>query len=361
MENDRINMFCATCNVRFDGKSTTKLCVSTQCGHIFHDSLECTVGKCNICDTLVANYQSFDDELSYSSEKEVDSLLQTHNNKLSQKNNQNFIDIASISRYPNKYSLWRKFVGVIRCIRLFFPIMGLLARICVDNIGCCCCKLINENYLRNLNAKFLEVINVNTTVTNEHKLEDDTKRIIVCNHTNYHDFFCMVAISDMGFVASSKIFENFIGRAFADIIPHVAVNNVSNDPLNVKKSGIENIKNFFEDDTHNYNKLVVCPEGMLTGTSYITRFRSGAFNSGYPVQPIVYKYKQDVFNLQGFDIVCNERIDVNMIVLDIQHTDGSHESIEKIREEMAIVGDLKKSRIDNRKNQDIINLKFQQL
>lgn len=97
---------------------------------------------------------------------------------------------------------------------------------------------------------------------------------------------------------------------------------------------------------------MICPEGMLSGTNTIVNFRTSAFKCATEldcdIQPIVIKYKQDIYNLVGSDILNNHRVDVEIIVLDRIKTDGSIESIEQIRRSMAKVGGFQLSRVENR-------------
>ena len=92
---------------------------------------------------------------------------------------------------------------------------------------------------------------------------------------------------------------------------------------------------------------MICPEGMLTQHKTICKFRSTAFKLGYPVQPIVLKYRQNVFDLINFDIWCFKKINVEVTVLDPIDTDGSEKSIESIRQTMAKVGGFYLSEVIN--------------
>ena len=99
----------------------------------------------------------------------------------------------------------------------------------------------------------------------------------------------------------------------------------------------------------NETRLMIFPEGMLTHSKSITKFRSTAFRLGYPIQPIILKYKQDIFDLMNFDIFCYKNIDVDIDVLEEIQTDGSEKSIEEIRNIMAKTANLFLSNVINKK------------
>jgi 1-acyl-sn-glycerol-3-phosphate acyltransferase len=168
--------------------------------------------------------------------------------------------------------------------------------------------------------------------------------VLIANHTSYYDALILGSLFNqtnrVGFVASDIITSMVFGRAVMSVFPHVIVKP--------SQSSYSQIANFFSKNPEE-SRLLIFPEGMLTHYKSICKFRSGAFVTGYPVQPIIIKYKQNVFDLLGFDMLCQEQIDVEVYVCNPIETDGSKDSIEKIRSHMAKLGEFFLSDVSNRK------------
>lgn len=345
METKRINVQCPSCLKRFDNTVNLSACVCVPCEHLVHDTIDCRPINgitCKICSQQIAHVVK------------MENLEQC---------DQRLIDIKSVVRNKLQFSRWRKFIGFTRTIRTLPMICGLSTRTFLDHIGLplCCSpdgEWINTRYLEKLNLKVVNLLNMHVTITGEEKLKDDSKCIVICNHSNYHDLLAVGSkYTGMGFMASPAITYFTLGRAILKKYPHIMIENETTSKIQekdkkkyneVKKGGYDNMLEFLR--TH--DKLMVCPEGMLSGTNTIVNFRTSAFKCAAEldcdIQPIVIKYKQDVYNLVGSDILNNHRVDVEIIVMDRVKTNGSQESIEQIRKSMADVGGFQLSRIENR-------------
>lgn len=355
METKRINVQCPSCLKRFDNTTNLSACVCFPCEHLVHDTQECrdlAYSTCKICNTQISDF--------------------IHMQNL-REDSQSLIDLKSVVRNRPQFSRWRKFMGNMRTIGTLPMICGLSFRTFMDYCGIplCCSpdgEWINTRYLEKLNLKVVNLLNMHVTITGEEKLKDDSKCIVICNHSNYHDLLAVGSkYTEMGFMASPAINKFALGRAITKKYPHVMVENETTSKIQekdkgryeeVKKGGYERIIEFFQ----KHKKLMICPEGMLSGTYSIVNFRTSAFRCAAEldcdIRPLVIKYKQDVYNLVGSDILNNHRVDVEIIVMDRVKTNGSPESIEQIRQSMAKVGGFTLSRIENRslpKQTDINN------
>ncbi len=339
-----INIQCPLCMKRFDNTLDAEICVYIPCEHLVH--AECNQRKepfCDICNNGITSNTIKFDQLDV--------------------NDQRATDIESVIRRMPNFSAWRKFVGFTRTLRTLPMICGLSFRTFMDHCGIplYCSpdrEWINMKYLEKVNLKLLNLLNIHVTIQGEEKLHDKSKCIVICNHSNYHDLLAVGSKhTGMGFVASPAINNFTLGRAITKKYPHVMVENDTTSKIldkdktrytEIKKSGYGRIIEFLK----MHDKLMICPEGMLSGTNTIVNFRTSAFKCAAElncdIQPIVIKYAQDVYSLVGSDILNNERVDVEIIVLDRVKTDGSPESIEQIRQSIANVGGLKLSRIENR-------------
>jgi 1-acyl-sn-glycerol-3-phosphate acyltransferase len=329
---------------RFDNTINLSACVCMPCEHLVHDTQECRLVcgvQCKICNEPVT------DIIPMSS---LD------------KNDQRAIDMRSVVRKLTHFSRWRKFIGFTRTLRTVPMICGLSFRTFMDYCGIplVCSpdgEWINMTYLEKLDLKVVNLLNMHVTIVGEEKLKDDSKCIVICNHTNYHDMLAVASkYTKMGFMASPAITYFALGRAILRKYPHVLVENDTTSKIQEKdKKKYEAVKGGYEkmlDFMKTHNKLMVCPEGMLSGTDTIVDFRSSAFKCaaelGCDIQIMLIQYEQDVYSLVGSGILNNHRVDCKITVLDRMKTDGSPESIKQIRQLMALEGGFKLSRVENR-------------
>jgi hypothetical protein len=84
----------------------------------------------------------------------------------------------------------------------------------------------------------------------------------------------------------------------------------------------------------------------------LLRFRTGAFYTGANICPVVIKYRNFVydhdFKQMIFKLITQDEIAVDVYINDIEYQPFDNDKIEKIREKMAKVGNLKLSRVANR-------------
>lgn len=330
------NAFCKNCNKRFSS-SDKQIGIHTKCGHFIHLDKPCFSPKCNICDAYCGPIWA------------VESINE---------NSQNYINALSIVRKNPQLTYYDRLNGVWRILKSIPVLIGLYWRLYTDKI--------DINYLQWFNKYLVELLNINVMCNSNDKakLNDNSyKRIIIANHTNYHDLLAVSSLFEpnniFGFVAAPTINKNPFGKAITKIIPHIMVQNNTTDQMSSydKKyklindssniSNYDKIKSYFL-TYPNESKLIICPEGMLTHHLTISKFRSTAFKLGYPVQPVVLRYAQPIYDLVGFDIFCYPKIDVEIKVLDPIDTDGSEKSIEQIREKMAEEGNLLLSNVVNK-------------
>jgi len=315
---------CQSCQERFS-VSYKPIGFYAECGHLNHATLECLTTHCVQCDGKYSG-----------------PLLNSQTiNSASIKNYQNHINITSIKRNPVKLTWFDRFNGVWRLCKSLPVLIGLYWRLAFGTF--------DMEYLFWLNNWLLKLLNINVYYSqkSQKRLTDSSyKRVVICNHTNYHDLLVVGSLLSpknfFGFVASNQINKLSFGRAITQIVPNIILENKL-----AGESNYERIREYWTKYPHE-SRLMICPEGMLTHSKTICRFRSTAFKLGYPVQPVVIKYKQNIFDLLDWDIWCYPAIDAEVIVLEPVDTDGSDKSIESIRQLMARVGDFTLSNVINR-------------
>lgn len=321
-----VNCFCPGCGKRFSG-SYKSIGSYAKCDHLVHLDKTCSSSMCKICG--IKSTILFDCDLTPES--------------------QACTNVLSIKRSPIKWA-WTDWArGLGRLIQLFPTLFGLAFR-----LGC---GLVTREYILELNKYLCKILNINVICSGSSyaKLLDSTyKRILIAPHTNYYDALVIGSLIDqscsIGFVASDFIKTLVFGRAALKAFPHIIVGSALGS-----KSATNQITDFFA-VYPNESKLLIFPEGMLTHESTLGKFRSGAFVSSYPIQPIIIKYssKSRIFDLLGFDILCKDSIDVEIRVLDPIYPDpnkSNHlDNIEYIRNLIAEDGDYLLSNVVNRNN-----------
>lgn len=302
-----INNKCYNCGNQFS-LSNKPIGIFSKCNHLIHLSESCNSDHCIIC------------------QKYCGPVFPTNNLSIT---SQNYNNVLSITRNKVKLTLKDKLRGVLRIIKMCPYLISLIFRLYFN--------YIDKDYIFWFNNYLLNLFEIKVNCLDESKiklLNSSYKRIIIANHTHYFDTLVIGSLlnsqNNFGFIASPDISTNLFGKAILNVIPHIIVNGNNN---------YNKIKKYFE-IYPNESRLLIFPEGMLTHTRTIAKFRSTAFNLGYPVQPIIISYEQNIFNHIDFNMFCLTNINVNVKVLEPIYTDGTEGSIEKIRQIMAESGNL---------------------
>jgi len=116
-----------------------------------------------------------------------------------------------------------------------------------------------------------------------------------------------------------------------------------------KNNAVEKMKQFLKKDN---NKLCIFPEGIITNRNTLAQFRTGSFNLGYDITPVVIKYNINVYHADPMIFIKNllsqNEIIADVIILNTERYPFNNDKIEKIRNKMANYGNLFLSRISNR-------------
>ena len=310
---------CSSCKERFSA-SYKPIGIYSDCGHLHHLTPQCYSTYCAQCN---GQYRG--------------SLIEPKNVKYYK----GYIDVLSVKRKPVKFSLVDRLRGIWRLCKTFPIIIGLYWRLAFGSI--------NMEYLFWLNNWLVQLFDINiycSELSRARLCDSSYKRVLICNHTNYHDLLVVGSLLSpknfFGFVASNVINTLSFGRAITRIVPNIIIEDKSPN-----KSNYERICEYWE-KYPNESRLMICPEGMLTHYKTICKFRTTAFKLGYPIQPIVIKYSQNIFDLLNWDIWCYPYIDAEVIVMEPVKTDGSNKSIESIRKSMAKTGGFALSDVINK-------------
>ena len=104
------------------------------------------------------------------------------------------------------------------------------------------------------------------------------------------------------------------------------------------------------------DRIGIFPEGLIKTNDTLCRFRTGAFYLGVPVCPIVIKFDKMIFDhdMKTFilKLMSQDVINVEVYISDLIYPPFTKEKIEKIRNFMGEVGELKLSRATNKFTKD---------
>ena len=173
---------------------------------------------------------------------------------------------------------------------------------------------------------------------------DDIKRkkIIIANHSHFLDAVILYYLFRAGIISSEFINKTDIGRILVEKM------NILIFKRGIDTNMVEKIKQYMI----NHDKLIIFPEGMISHHDTIIQFRTGAFHVGESVCPIVIKYKplvhDDDFSQFLMKIGTHSSVNVDVYINDLQHPPFNTEKIEHIRDYMAKIGKLDKSRVSNK-------------
>ena len=195
------------------------------------------------------------------------------------------------------------------------------------------------NIIDNTRNNPIKIVNNKITWLNK---EDEQKLVIISNHTHNIDPIILFYILRCGFIASESINSTDIGRLVASKC------NLLLFKRGIDVNVVEKIKIYLEE----MKKIVIFPEGTIANNDTLLRFRTGAFYVGVPICPIVikwrnYVYDEDPKNLV-FKLITQSEINVDIYVNDIFYPPFNQEKIDEVRNYMAQVGNLEKSRVSNR-------------
>ncbi len=195
------------------------------------------------------------------------------------------------------------------------------------------------NIIDNTRKNPIKIVNNKITWLNK---EDEQKLVIISNHTHNMDPIILFYILRCGFIASESINSTDIGRLVASKC------NLLLFKRGIDVNVVEKIKIYLEE----MKKIVIFPEGTIANNDTLLRFRTGAFYVGVPICPIVIKWKNYVYDEDAknliFKLITQDEINVDIYVNDIFYPPFNQEKIDEVRNYMAQVGNLEKSRVSNR-------------
>lgn len=129
-------------------------------------------------------------------------------------------------------------------------------------------------------GKLLKILNIKVEIENNNLVDTKEKKIYVMNHTHFIDPLSIFMATKCAFLSGQFIKKTGLLR-YAKV-PVLIIDR------GVKNNTTQQIKDFLDNPEN--PSLCIFPEGMMTNSRAITRFRTGAFYCDYPIQPVVVEY-----------------------------------------------------------------------
>ena len=296
------------------------------CEHLIHSQCDINLQMCPLCNTKINKVYNESDIITIINESKV-----KHNDILYQQ----YVDIYSIKNIHSlgNYS-YINFMARMDTVINIFPNLMLSK---------------NEQDVTNLIKKFFKDINLKIQINGKSKLYNGSK-IFIGNHSSYLDGCIGYVVSDYNckFIASSSVKKMMFGNVIEKSMPVIFVDRGKG------MNTVQAMKDYIlEKDGNN---MFLFPEGMITHPKTIARFRTGAFAVGSVIQPIVIRFDPYVFTNSVpefmFYIMSQKNIHVTVDILDPVFPPFSKADIEKIRYDMATVGNMNLSRVTSKDVKD---------
>jgi 1-acyl-sn-glycerol-3-phosphate acyltransferase len=192
----------------------------------------------------------------------------------------------------------------------------------------------------------LNIAHVELQVEGIENIPKDPK-VIIANHTTDYDFVPLYYIFRCSFLSSTIILQSSMGRVLTRLANVIIVNRGHKEQYTVKR---------MRNAVKKYGSICVFPEGLLTHPDTIIKFRSGAFNIGYQICPVVITYEPNVFDSDMINyvqkVISQDKFKVKLTILPVEQPPFTQDRIEEIRAKMGKAGNMALSRTINRDIRD---------
>lgn len=306
-----INSVCA-CDMIL---SSTKeeLVILDPCEHIFHKRCIRNHTKCRICNENIEDIQT---------------MQWLFNNKdKNKKYHQRYVDLLCMKNMDNEVKI--DYNNLISRIPKILELRELINNLhSNDNIS----KIIDQ---------IIKVANIKINIVNEENYIECNK-IIITNHLSRIDFLPILFKYNSKFLAANSV-NNY---SFGEILlkyGHLLLINREENNNTVKRVN----------ELVNEGKIItINPEGFISHPKVLTRFRTGAFHANVPIQPIAIEYDKTIrdtnLTLCIFKLLSQDSINITLHILPLEYPPFDNNKIERIRKEMARIGNMELSRVSGR-------------
>lgn len=298
-----INSKCI-CNNQFiiSDKIVVSMC---PCEHLIH--LDCISKHCPFCKATVTKYVKLGDHKNdYKCTQQCIDILSVTADK---KRNTNIVNC--LSHIPNFFDIATKFIFA----------------------------KTNDDY-HNMISSMLSMVNYSIKIKGLSKIQNSDKKIFIANHCGHLDAVLLYYFLKCGFLATIH------NKATFDNIPNIV------PIVYIKRGEKQNTVKTMKDFVDKHGSICIFPEGAYSGFGTMFRFRSGAFKIGYPIYPIVLKYKNSRFACDRCDVLqvalqysSHNYAEMEIEILDPVYPPFNNHTPEQIRTKMANNGNFVLSRV----------------
>ena len=173
-------------------------------------------------------------------------------------------------------------------------------------------------------------------------VDNNSKIVIISNHIHNFDPIILYYLFRVGMISSEFVLTTDLGKIAAE------KTNALIFRRGVDTNMVEKIKQYLEEK----KRILIFPEGSMGNYETLMRFRTGAFYTGAIICPVIIKYKpfiyDDDFNQMILKIITQNEIIVDVCINDFFYPPFDNKKIEQVRDYMAQIGDLEKSRVSNK-------------
>ena len=306
-----INCTCPICLSCFT-YNCDKIITMYPCNHLIHNKcINNTINNCPLCQTHIIK--------TYSLKKLY--ILQKTNKQYVQP----YINVLSLTMQPENTINYSNLL--YNSAHIFDVLFELIVQ-------------------QNMNNTFLDTLltstNINIYVKGIKHLQD-VKKIYIANHHSILDGLIMYKIFQSGFIAAKNTKNSFFQQLYRNV-PIIYIDRY------VKNNTVEQIQQHIA----KYNNITIFPEGLISHPHTLFEFRTGAFKTSYPIQPIIIKYSINLstLSLQTVIIKLLEGLPINIYItiLPLEHSKSylfDDYEIANIRNKMASIGHFMLSNVSN--------------
>lgn len=222
-------------------------------------------------------------------------------------------------------------------------------------------SVIDTNDLDVFLREVQNCLNINVTIDGLEKIDKNIKKVFVGNHHSELDALILPLYIKAGVIVSISVNKTHIGRIMKKYTNTLTIKRGNQKKVtfrtdqqydllennNLKYNTVTQMIEFLNKEKT--NGFFVFPTSIFDQYQTLSKFRTGAFAMGFPIQPIILKYKQDISSMNILHIMMMEKVDVEVIVCDLMYN-NENKSINEFAEEVRNIfkekGNLLLSNVD---------------
>ena len=177
------------------------------------------------------------------------------------------------------------------------------------------------------------------------KVKLEKNKVFISNHVSHIELIIIYYLLGTGFLTANIVGQSKLVDQIKQVVPLLTFERGAKD----RKVNIVDEMRKFVDET---GSICLFPEGLMHHPDALARFRSGAFHIGRPVYAVTIRHNDIISDgyINGFLYKLGGKRDmiIEVHILGPYYPPFTEEDIEKIRHDMARVGNMVLSRVSNR-------------